>query len=1067
MSRTRLLAIVVAVIAIAAGVFFWWPRSEPTATPSQPKAASGPDRGAIVRDKLAARHRGDVDVSPATVSGRVSRKNDGRGVAGALVLLTPKGFGDAQGQTPGKPALPQYATADATGNWTIKAVRPGRYTLGASATGFLPARIGVVDVAAGRDNPGFDVALEAGGHPLTGVVSDTTGGPIEGALVSVLRMDEGNLLSFDRAPAGALTDEEGRFAFQVSPGQYTVSAEHVDYVSDNTMTEVADGPRSVKLALTPGSTISGIVRAHPGGEPVVGAVVVAGDADNGGGGFSIGGFGNHRVVTDEAGRFSLHGLSSGVHGLTAVAPKHATAEPLEVALGVAEEVENVELWVEAAFTISGFVVRRGHEQEGGIEGVLVGAFSLQPPALFAGARPSGEDGYFEIFGVPKGNYMIAAIGDEALPNFTGTGAQVADADVTDVLVVMDPGVTLRGRVSPAVAATITITLDGESLGFSNMLGSIGNAFVRARTEADGSFELSPVASGKVSLRATADDGSKGELAVEVGDVDRDGLVIEMMPRASLAGRVIDANGQPVAGVTVAATSKDGKREGGFSMGFNGPNMGDTQATTTEDGAFVVRGLETGAYLVSVRAKGPALAWAKPVDPKEPTAPLEIDVAIDRAGAPLELVVEARDGVIRGVVVDGEGGPVADAWVTAYREGSGEAAFAERTATRTTGQRRAEVPKDASPPSAAFGDESFFGEKHEPVLTEADGKFTIEGLRAGTYGVVVEADKGSAKARHKGVALGSKLRIEVATLGTIAGVVERAGKKVDATVEVKGPTDRSKRARAGEFQLDRLEAGKYEVFARTEDASARVEVEVKTGERVEVKLALEGFGKLRGKLVDPTGSPIAGMSVMVQPEKGSVNAKQVFSMMTGVGTKTDSEGRFEVDQVPPGKGGVELLDGDALAGGSVAHVKYEMPTEGDEDLGTITGVRSSKVPPDERGELGLSSHTATFAKRPRVGDGEEKDDDAAAADETERLWVISVDVDGPADTAGVEPGDEITAIDGQGVAGLGARAASVLLAPHNLRAGQDVRLELTRDGSGRSITVRARPKATKDGPPKPE
>ena len=522
---------------------------------------------------------------------------------------------------------------------------PGRYTLGASARGFLPGRAAKVDVVAGRDNGGFDITLAVGGHALTGTVADIGGGPIEGVLVSVTRMDEGNLMSFDRAPAGALTDDEGRFAFQVKSGQYVITAQHADYVSDMMMTEVAEGPRNVSMTMTPGATVSGIVRAHPGGEPVVGAVVVAGGADDGGG-FTIAGFGEHRVVTDGEGRFTLHGLASGVHGLTAVAAKHATPEPVEVALGVAEHLDGVEVWVEAAFTISGFVVRRGHEQEGGLEGVLVGAFSMQPPALFAAATPSAADGYFEILGVRKGNYMVGAIGEEALPNFTGTGAQVEDHDVSDVLVVMDPGVALRGRVNPPKPATVTVTLDTESLGFSNILTSIGNAFVRGRAEQDGAFELKPVAGGKLKITATGDDGSHGELSVEVGELDVDGLVIELTPRATLAGRVVDAHGKAVAGATVKAEPKDKKKgSDNFSFNMNGSNpFGDTQATTTEDGSFSVRGLEGGTYLVSVRDRGPALAWAEPKDEQSPSAPLEVEVPADGV-ADLQLAVEARDGRI--------------------------------------------------------------------------------------------------------------------------------------------------------------------------------------------------------------------------------------------------------------------------------------------------------------------------------------------------------------------------------------------------------------------------------------
>jgi uncharacterized GH25 family protein len=1061
MSRGRLAVAVVLVLSIVAACV-WWLRREPDAAADADASAAKPDRAAIVRDKLAARDRGEVDLSPASVSGKVVRE-DGKAIAGAFVLLTPKGFGEAAGRTPGKPAEPQYATADASGAWSIAEVRPGRYTLGASAKGFLPGRVAKVDVEAGRDNGGFDLVLAQGGHALTGTVVDIGGGPIEGALVSVTRLDEGNMMSFDRAPAGALTDDEGRFAFHVKSGQYVVTAQHTDYVTDMAMTEVAEGPRHVALTMTPGATVSGIVRASPGGEPVAGAVVVAAKTDVAGG-FVIAGFGEHRVVTDGDGRFTLHGLSSGVHGLTAVAAKHATPEPVEVALGVAEHVDGVEVWVEAAFKISGFVVRRGHEEEGGLEGVLVGAFSVQPPALFAAATPTAADGYFEILGVRKGNYMVAAIGEETLPNFTGTGAQVEDADVTDVLVVMDAGVALRGRVNPPTPATITITLDAESLGLSNMLASIGNAFVRGRAEGDGTFELTPVAGGKLKLTATADDGSKGELSVDVGEVDQDGLVIELAPRATMAGRVVDAHGKPVAGATVRADPETPKKGEGFTMNMNGMNpFGDNQATTTEEGAFTLRGLEGGAYLVSVSDRGPALAWAQPKDPEAPSAPLEVDVSIERGVADLELVVEARDGRIRGVVLDSEGAPVVDAWVTAMREGSGKQVFEERFARRNAGERRAEVPKDDD---TNFSDDGgFFGEKAKPVLTDADGAFEIEKLRTGTYTIVAEAEKGAAKAKVKGVAPGSKVKLEIAALAAIHGVVQRAGAKVeDVTITVDGPTDRSKRAHAGEFRIDRLEPGKYEVTARSADGFAQTEVEVATGDDVEVKLALVGFGKLRGKLVDTAGEPIAGMTVMVEPEKAEVSATAVLSMLTGRGPKTDEQGVFEVDEVPPGNGNVRFVDGDAMSGGAVASAKYTVEGEGDEDLGTITGVRSGKVAKGERGDLGLSTHVATFAKRPRPADAEK--DDRPAPDENERLWVLAVDIGGAAEQAGVEPGDEITSIDGQGVAGVGAATAAGLLSSQNIRDGQDVSLELDRDGSTRTVTVRARPK-DEEKPPVPQ
>ena len=75
---------------------------------------------------------------------------------------------------------------------------------------------------------------------------------------------------------------------------------------------------------------------------------------------------------------------------------HATRESTEVALGIAETRSGIVVWVEPAFTISGFVVPRGEEDDGALEGVWVGALSLRPPGLFVARTPTESDGYFEI-----------------------------------------------------------------------------------------------------------------------------------------------------------------------------------------------------------------------------------------------------------------------------------------------------------------------------------------------------------------------------------------------------------------------------------------------------------------------------------------------------------------------------------------------------------------------------------------------------------------------------------------------------------------------------------------------
>ncbi|MBX7081568.1 MAG: carboxypeptidase regulatory-like domain-containing protein [Nannocystaceae bacterium] len=1044
-ARTRWLALALGLVALLGGLAWWLARrAEPDA--ATPAAEEVPARVRIVAQKQAARARGEVDLRAASVSGRVTG-SDGKPIAGALVLLTSKGLGPAAGERRGKAAEPLLARTDAGGSWRVDGVSPGRYTIGASARGYLPGRIGHADIAAGVDNPGFDLQLVAGGVELRGTVSDVGGGPIEDAMIQIMRTDEGNVIDFGRAPAPIVTDEEGHFVATVPTGTFSLGASHPDYVADSKQVVVA-GPRTVEFVLTPGASISGVVRALPDGAPVAGAFVVANDDASGGGGFAFGL--GARVVTDDGGNFELRGLASGVHGLVATAPKHATAEPVEVALGVAEQVTGVEIWVDRAYTIAGFVVRRGGNDDQALEGVLVGAFSLQPTALFVASAPSAQDGYFEIVGVQPGNYMVGAIGEEALPNLTGTSAIVSDADVTDVLVVMDPGVSVRGRVQPPKPATVSVRIDGESMGLSAILTSIGNALLRTRTSEDGSFTLSPVAGGKLELVATADDGSEGVVPIEVGAQDLDDVVVSLAPRASLSGKVVDAAGKPAAGVTVFARSPEqASRSGGFSIAFNGSTRtGEHEAATAEDGSYVVRGLQPGRYSIAVKDRSTALAWAEPADPAHPDAPIELEIP-ERGVEGHELRVEARDGSLRGRVVDEQGQPVADAWVTAYREGTNP--FSRR-ALGEPEQRRAELPDDDEVDLSRF-----FG-KESPVLTDEHGAFTVPRLRSGTYTLVAEGERGGARVKKTGLALGSNTELKLESLGVLAGRVEFGGKALEGiTVAIEGPTPRSKAVRDAKaaFRFERLDPGHYTVTAQTKQGTAEVEVELEQGRTAEVVLEIEAWGKLRGIVVDGTGNAVAGLGIMAQGNGNNVSATTMMSLFTGGGPKTDDRGRFEIDEVPPGEGTVVFFDRDAIDGARV-EARYDVDGGATADLGTITMLVTGKVPPDERGTLGMTTHVATWAKRPRAAGSE--DDGTPPPDDGERLWVLAVEQGGPAERAGVEPGDEIVAIDGQQVASQGARTAVPLLSPAAIRSGQSVRLELDRGGSSSSATVVARAKA---------
>ncbi len=1059
-NRTRLLVVIAFALALLGGGAWWiWGRGDAA---SESEASAAPPEADRREDALRSkreRHRDAPALERARVGGRVTRKSDGAGVAGATVLLARKGLAQGQSARPGLPAIPLVATTDASGGWSIAAVDPGRYLLSASAEGFLPATRTDVRVHSARDAMDLDLVVEAGGERLFGRVTDIGGGPIEGVLIQVADTSEFSL-GFGRAPAAALTDEDGHYAIQVANGRYSLSTWHADYVAAVRMTEVRDSPREEDFELVPGGVIEGVVLARPEGQPVAGALVSPADASSGGGFTTNVSFEGGRVFSDEQGRFAIRGVRSGVVALSARAPGHASSTPLEVPMGIGEQVSGVELWVEPAFTLAGFVVPRG-EPEGAIEGVLVGAWQMSPPTLMVAIAPTGDDGYFEIQGVQAGTWQVGALDEDHLMSLMGATAIVKDSDVRDLVIELDAGLKIAGRVDPPQAAKITVELDSDNMSLGNLVSGITDSLASDHSGEDGQFEVGPVNGGgtfgtrKLKLSAFAESGARGEIEIEIGREDLEGVVIPLTPRARVAGTVLDDLGAPQDNVSVAVQPID-PAGGSVSMNFGGEG-----SPTTLEGRFDVRGLDLGAHQVVVRDKrGRAIDWAEGFNPEGADAPLAITIEDTVNAVFLDLRVVPRDGVITGSVLDGEGLPVADAWVRASLDGASEAMFRGRGAPKRE-ERVGVVPERKDEGEDDWTRSSGFT---APVLTDENGFFAIDELRRGsTYQVVAEGERGGARAVANAVAPGSRVSLTLESLTTIAGKVVRDGKPVERyTLRLRGPVQRQQEVvdAKGEFSVERLDAGKYTVSAQTEAGKGEAEVELESGAKASVTIELEGWAVLSGELVAAaTGEPMAGMAVFVVASNNDLDASSGIELLMGKGPKTDARGKFEVTKVAPGKGTVTFMDRDAslAGGGEVADASYEVEAGQTLDLGTIQGVAASDIPKDQRGSLQMSTRVASFAERPRppgtvLEDEDEVDEDADAG--PPRLWIYAVEIGGVADLAGLEPGDEILTIDGQAVANLGASTAQGLVSRVRLRIGQSVRVEVQRGDARKDATLAA-------------
>jgi len=1016
--RGRRVAALVVLLALAGGAIWWTQRARPPPVVA-PGAARDPD--AILGARRAARAQGGAtDRTPAAAAGHVRDAATHAAIPGAVVLLTPALFLGARDDASGVAAPPLAVRSDAQGVWSVAEVPPGRYRVSASAPGYRPGELLDVLVRPRTPRADLDLLLAAGGLALTGTVVDVGGGPIASALVSA-RLVSGTSLIGGGAPAAALTDEHGGYRLDLAEGNYQVTASHADYVEGTQGVTLHGGPATLDFVLTPGASVQGVVLRRSDRQPVAGALVIAG-----GGHDTMENMGDLRkaarvlgaggVVADANGHFSVRGLGSGTVALKAYARGQSSREATLVDLGVGEERTGVEILVDESRTISGYVVRQGHEQDG-VPEVLVGGVQLKggfAPTVF---DETDETGYFEILGLLPGRYGLVAAKDGLLPSVMQKFVDISDKDVDDVLLFVDLGATLKGRVEPASAATLSLQIQEKDIGLGNALGLVGAALAHGRAGDDGKFEMKSVPQGAFELVARADDGRTGTLPVVVRLDDQGDLVVKLEPRASISGQVVDANGAAVGGVDVKVWKRDG-RDRRIDLGEI--TRGDVR--TRDDGRFEAVGLEAGKYGFAVQDDDGSLDWAGPA--KDPPADVEVAAGEQKRGVVLK--VEARSGVIHGRVVGSDGQPVADAWVSTRGGGSGGGGG---------GKDGAEAKDEEAPEASRWGD----GGAH-PVLTGADGRFRIEHLRDRSYDLA--ADANGMRGFKRGVKPGAEVTITLRALAGLSGRVTAAGQPVtDFKISIEGPVQQSKQVVAadGGYAFARLDAGKYTVKVTSDAGAGAKEVTVRAGEAATCDVQLDPWGEVTGVIVDAlTGKPLSGLHVVASTDDFDNGGEQAIGLFTGGGPTTDAQGRFRVGRLGPGKGNLAAISSGLLSGiSTVVDQSFTLAPGEHKDLGTLQGNPRQRVDDDERGDFGF---------------------EAKAEADDKGLKVVAVDANGAA--AGLlMKDDRIVTLEGRPVAVVGNAVAEQLVSSEYVRPGMTLHLGVTRaqqpEGQVVEVAVTAR------------
>ena len=434
------------------------------------------------------------------------------------------------------------------GIFVLDAIPSGIVDVMVTAPGYATAVLSNVNGDDTREP--LEVQLERGGS-VAGRVTRKGRGVAE-AYVS---------LAGNRGPGGpsATTDSEGEFILDgLAAGEYTIQVFRRGSPNVRKTVEVATGREErVQIEIPEGASVAGRVLDEYG-QPVGRARIYT----RGMGGTST------STDSDADGAFTLEGITEDSTVLVAEKSGYlqATVEDFNAKAG-----SGVTLTLRRGGTVRG-QVRGLTEQE--MASVRVDAFGR---GTRTSARPDAS-GQFTLTGVPEGQVAIRANLEGESERSAHAAVEVANGTAPAVDLDFAAGFPVRGRVTRAGAPMRLVAVM-----FQPVKRGANMRQARGEANADGVYEVRIPEPGE--YRVIVESGAMAGL-VEAGTVTFSGPVTHdiALEGSPLRGRVVDAAGQPIASVLVAATRV-------------GASRGPLSATSDADGRFSFEVVPPGKYMM--------------------------------------------------------------------------------------------------------------------------------------------------------------------------------------------------------------------------------------------------------------------------------------------------------------------------------------------------------------------------------------------------------------------------------------------------------------------------------------
>jgi protocatechuate 3,4-dioxygenase beta subunit len=713
---------------------------------------------------------------------------------------------------------------DASGAYALVELLTADYMVSADARGMRPASAHQhLDAGA---HATIDLAMKTGGVELAGTVADIGGGPIAHA-----QLRSGGVV--------VESDDAGHFSLWVDGGDVSISASADGYAPADWNGHAPDKP---ELRLQPESSLEGTVIGKDG-EPVAGVKVAIEGLDWR--------QGSVETTTEDDGTFHADRLSPGRYTITARSPHAYGVSDGSVLVSLAEHTDGVVVTVVPAFQVAGKLAGPDGKP---CDGWLHLVDEDHGRTLDGWGEASGA---VEVDGVLPGTYKVTANCTGFISKEAGT-IEIKDRDLVAQTWTVEAGATIKGKVT----LTDGTPVDGANVRFQ------GAGWGNATTNADGTYRVDGLPAGSYQATIVAQHGLQTtQDALEVAERDTVVHDFEIVAGGTVKGVVVDTRGAPVAGALVRLRDIY------------------TSVTTSADGSFVLEPLPEGEHDLAVMVADRFFyrPGTEP-DADEPVGHVSVE-----AGhvATTRLVIELENSAITGVVVDGTGAPVRDAYVDLTASGS---------------------------------------EPCPPILTGDDGAFRFPAVKNARYRVhAYVAGRGEG---FEDAEAGDKVQIKIEA-GEITGIVRGAPEEL--TVQITGAAYRTETFfhTGGRFAIHDLRPGTYDVMFDTESGHAeRTSFQVVDGASDPLDIELEPVFTLTGRVVrSDTHAPVTGVDVLMRvgyarfPESGEV--------------LTDGAGRFTIKRAHKGQAEVRLASPDL--GNQWTQVSINGPDVGDVEMpGTALG-----------------------------------------------------------------------------------------------------------------------------------